>query len=136
MELMVERRKFRGKVVKGLGEGEKYLEIPYYKEAFSRKFGFQPFPGTLNLRVEEDRWVLEHLKKHGSKVKGCEHEGRKLGAVYCCKGKTGELEVVVILPELTKHESTVELIAPQSLRKALQLSDGDEVWVEISCDKQ
>ena len=40
-----------GVVVNGLGEGRYYMSLEPYKKQFLRHLGFEPYPGTLNLRL-------------------------------------------------------------------------------------
>ncbi|MEM3523275.1 MAG: DUF120 domain-containing protein, partial [Thermoproteota archaeon] len=44
---------FTGKVFTGLGEGAYYVSRKPYLEQFYSKLGFYPYPGTLNLRIEQ-----------------------------------------------------------------------------------
>ena len=40
-----------GAVVSGIGEGKYYMSLPAYKEQFKTHLGFEPYPGTLNIRL-------------------------------------------------------------------------------------
>jgi riboflavin kinase len=41
----------RGRVVSGLGEGQHYISRQGYLKQFREKLGFEPFPGTLNIKL-------------------------------------------------------------------------------------
>jgi len=41
-----------GSVFSGFGEGAYYVTKGGYREQFSEKLGFTPFPGTLNIRLK------------------------------------------------------------------------------------
>ena len=43
-----------GTVVSGRGEGRKYVELEWVKQQVKEKLGFDPYPGTLNLRLDEE----------------------------------------------------------------------------------
>ncbi|HUW86625.1 MAG TPA: DUF120 domain-containing protein, partial [Methanoregula sp.] len=40
-----------GMVVSGIGEGKYYMSLEPYKQQFSSHLGFEPYPGTLNIRL-------------------------------------------------------------------------------------
>ena len=52
-----------GRVFTGQGEGKKYVSLSWVKHQIKEKLGFDPYPGTLNLRLDEEnakhRVVLE-----------------------------------------------------------------------------
>lgn len=52
------KNKFSGKVVSGRGEAGKFMEINWVREQCMEKTGFDPYPGTLNLKVDEDKFAL------------------------------------------------------------------------------
>ncbi|MFA4936532.1 MAG: DUF120 domain-containing protein, partial [Candidatus Methanoperedens sp.] len=39
-----------GKVITGLGEGQYYISLEGYRTQFREKLGFDPYPGTLNIK--------------------------------------------------------------------------------------
>ena len=43
----------RGRVVGGLGQGQYYISRKGYRHQFIQKLGFVPFPGTLNIKLDE-----------------------------------------------------------------------------------
>lgn len=43
-----------GEVVSGLGEGRYFLSLPPYKEIFKKILGFEPYEGTLNLKLDRE----------------------------------------------------------------------------------
>ena len=56
--------KLEGEVTSGLGKGKYYMSKQVYQEEFDDKLGFRPFPGTLNLKVdEEERKKFEEEEK-------------------------------------------------------------------------
>ncbi len=124
-----------GKVCSGLGEGSYYMSLPGYLKQFEQKLGFTPYPGTLNLQLttQEDvqlRQELAHLG--GIVIEGFEHEGRRLGDVVCFRAEVGGYSAGVVIPARTHHTlTTLEVIAPVNLRRALGLRDGDVVQVKV-----
>ena len=91
---------FRGTLFTGLGEGGYYVSLKGYASNFSRAIGFEPYPGTLNLRLASEAMVA----------------GKRQGGVLAI--------------ERTHYDSSVlEVISPVNLRKSLGLKDGDECSV-------
>jgi riboflavin kinase len=125
---------FRGALFTGLNEGRYYISLRGYSGSFLRVLGFEPFPGTLNLRLTneamiEQRRRLDLLK--GIEVPGFSDGKRSYGPVKCFKAKiAGRLPGAVLAIERTHYDSSVlEIIAPVNLREALGLRDGDECSV-------
>jgi riboflavin kinase len=45
---------FEGTIFTGLGEGAYYIGKEHYRKQFIEKLGFDPYPGTLNLKLTSD----------------------------------------------------------------------------------
>jgi len=124
----------RGKVFTGLGEGRYYLSLDGYRNQISKIIGFQPYPGTLNIRtLPEDLEIRRRLsKKPGYEIRGFESEGRKFGGCKLFIGKVESAECGVLIPERTHYpEDVLEIIAPFNLREKLKLKDGDVVRLKV-----
>jgi riboflavin kinase len=126
---------FKGKVVNGLGEGAYYMSRPGYREQFSRKLGFTPFPGTLNLRlVPSQEGVRRELETRPAvTIKGFKRGKRSFGEVKCFPAVINDsVKGAVALIHRTHHDdSVIELIAPTHLRSSLGLREGSDVKVTI-----
>ena len=123
--------KFRGALFTGFGEGGYYISLRGYSEAFIKLLGFEPFPGTLNLRLTNEAMVEQRKRLdllRGVEVPGFTDGKRTYGPVKCFKAKIEEDHPGAVLAiERTHYDSSVlEVIAPINLRKALGLKDGDE----------
>jgi riboflavin kinase, archaea type len=125
---------FRGTLFTGFGEGGYYISLKGYSKAFYKALGFEPYPGTLNLRLTaqamiEERRRLELLK--GIEVPGFKDGKRTYGPVKCFKARIeGRHPGAVLAIERTHYDTSVlEIISPLNLRKALGLKDGDECSV-------
>jgi len=126
-----------GIVFSGLGEGAYYVTREPYRKQFIEKLGFDPYPGTLNLKLTS--WYDINLRREleerpGIKISGFENENRTYGPVKCFHARiNGKERGAVILALRTHYDSSViEIIAPSYLRKALKLKDGNKVKVEVS----
>jgi riboflavin kinase len=137
-EPSVEELVFRGKVFTGFGEGAYYVSKNGYLNQFVEKLGFRPYPGTLNVKLEEagkgvvkSRELLKALKP--IVLQGFESDGRSFGPVRCFKATVNGLgECALIEAHRTHYGSDViEVISPFNLRRRLGLRDGDEVEVRV-----
>lgn len=125
-----------GQVLSGLGEGEYYISRPGYRKEFNRIFGFDPYPGTLNVEVEPmDREKLEELEgTPGILIEGFESEGRTFGGVKCFFATVGGVEAGAILPIRSHHAHVLEMVSPHRLRDKLDLDEGQRVEIRVDLD--
>jgi riboflavin kinase len=130
----------RGELVKGLGEGGYYISLPGYNRQFKQILGYEPFPGTLNLRLrtELDKNAFKQLLKSKSFIiKGFQYGDRSVGKVFLwlcdIQYHNQFVKGAVIYPDRTHHTSMqiVELISLYDLRKRLSLHDGDTVVIKF-----
>jgi len=125
-----------GTVFSGLGEGAYYVTRKPYREQFVKKLGFDPYPGTLNLKLtsEYDIQLRRDLEaRDGIEIQGFKNEDRTYGPVKCFPACINGKEKGAVVLALRTHynSSVIEIIAPCSLRKALKLRDGNKVKVEV-----
>ncbi|WP_411967770.1 DUF120 domain-containing protein [Haloferax sp. YSSS75] len=128
-----------GEVTGGMGEGRHYISLPGYMEQFTDRLDYEPFPGTLNVRLGEDsvRARAGMSSLDAVPIDGWEDEERTFGPATCyaavieADGETYD-PVHIIVPERTHHdESQLEIIAPDKLRDELSLDDGDTITVRV-----
>jgi riboflavin kinase len=127
---------FEGTIFTGLGEGAYYIGKEHYRKQFIEKLGFDPYPGTLNLKLTADydlktRTELEAYP--AVEVQGFKNEDRTFGLVKCYPAMIGNKVKGAVILALRSHydASVVEIIAPVCLRKHLNLKDGNKVKVEV-----
>lgn len=124
-----------GKVFSGLREGGYYVSMKGYKNQFIRKLGFNPYPGTLNLRLSPSQ--IANKKEIETYppiiVEGFKSRRRTFGQVKCYAAIINkEVEGAMIIINRTHYSDDVlELIAPINLREKLKLKEGSNVQVEI-----
>jgi riboflavin kinase len=119
----------RGRVAAGLGEGQYYISKKGYASQFLQKLGFEPFPGTLNVKLDEPFLPAEH---QAIKIEGFWDEGRTFGDCRCYRIRLNGLEAAIVRPERSRYPpDLVEVVAPVRLRDALGLSDGDLIEVAL-----
>jgi len=124
----------KGSVLTGLGEGEYYISIPGYKKQFKEKLNFEPFPGTLNVQLDEESaarrdGLSEAFAVH---IEGFNDGKRTYGSGKCYKVTVCGKKAAIVVPERTHYPSDlVELISPLKLREVLGLKDGDRVSILV-----
>lgn len=132
-----------GQVVTGLGEGQYYVAQEGYMRQFRSRLGFEPFPGTLNLKLDTDSEIQRHRLDDGPglHIEGFRTDERTFGPARCFRAslaadkarKRAYSGAAVILPERTHYPpNMLELLAPIELRRTLKLQDGDVVNVEVT----
>ena len=127
---LANRIHFRGKVVSSMGEGRYYTEQSGYVEQFKDKLGFDPYPGTLNLRLSPGTDV-EKLRDTTKGVRIEPQEGfceARCFKAFVMKKVWG----AVVMPQVPGYPSDLlEILAPVNLRDALRLKDGAEIEVSV-----
>ena len=113
-----------GRVVGGLGQGQYYISRKGYRHQFIQKLGFVPFPGTLNIKLDEPF----NPGPHQILIEGFREDERSFGGCKCYKIKLNGLEGAIIRPDRSSYPpDLVEIISPLRLRDELRLDDGDIV---------
>jgi riboflavin kinase, archaea type len=125
-----------GNVFTGLGEGAYYIAKELYQKQIFEKLGFEPYPGTLNLKLSSDYDIKTRMELDAYpaiKVEGFKNEDRTFGLVKCYPAVVGNEVKGALITALRSHydASVLEIIAPVCLRKALCLKDGNKVKVEV-----
>jgi len=125
-----------GVVFTGLGEGAYYVSRDHYRRQFIEKLGFDPYPGTLNLKLVTDYDVKtrSELEAYPAiEIEGFKNENRTFGPVKCYPAIIENKVKGALVSALRSHydASVIELIAPICLRKHLALKDGHKVKVEV-----
>jgi riboflavin kinase, archaea type len=123
-----------GTVVSGIGEGKYYMSLGPYKEQFNTHLGFEPYPGTFNIRLSSSsipvRKKIEALD--WIRIKGFSTDGRTFGDAKCLPCRIGTISCGIVMPGRTHYpEDIIEVIAPVALRRKLGVEDTDTVTVEV-----
>ncbi|MCX9083699.1 MAG: winged helix-turn-helix domain-containing protein/riboflavin kinase [Candidatus Methanoperedens sp.] len=123
----------RGKIITGIGEGQYYIGLDGYRTQFIEKLGFDPYPGTLNVRLDA---ISIHIRKkiaQSINISGFTDQNRTFGKGSCFRIRISDVEGAVITPERSHYpEDIVEIIAPVNLREHLELKDGTNINVEVT----
>ena len=125
-----------GTLVSGMGEGAYYMGLKGYTKQFKSKVGYVPFPGTLNVRLDQKihQEAVKHLEAlDGIKIKSFSDGKRTYGWVKCFSAKiNNSIDCVLILLERTHHDdSIIEIISNLCIRKVGKLKDGSKISITI-----
>ncbi|MFO8018269.1 MAG: DUF120 domain-containing protein [Promethearchaeia archaeon] len=139
---ILERVLIVGEVTEGIGEGAYYVAIKGYYDQFKEKLGYEPFKGTLNLKLSDmnNSLLRENLNNRSPVIiEGFEDQSRKYGPVECydCKiaplgNRSNNLDAAILDIERTHHKSNiVEIMAKPYLRDYYNLKDGDKLIITL-----
>ena len=125
-----------GVLFSGLGEGAYYVNKEGYRKQFMEKLGFDPYPGTLNIKLTTDYDIkaLSELETYPAVVlEGFKDESRTFGPVKCYPAIINNKAKGAVIYAMRSHygASVLEIVAPTYLRRQLNLKDGNKIKVEI-----
>ncbi|MFQ5920158.1 MAG: DUF120 domain-containing protein [Thermoplasmata archaeon] len=130
---METRIRIQGRLEHGLGEGYYYMSQEGYRSQFREKLGFDPFPGTLNLKLEGPELTkIEVLQEaDGLHIEGFTDAGRTFGGAKCFPASLQKVSCATILPIRSHYQDVLEVISREKLRDRLGLRDGEMVEVDV-----
>lgn len=126
--------KISGIVVSGMGEGRYYLSQEEYLKQIKEKLWFEPYKGTLNLKIlSNDLSKIEILKnKEGILISGFKKDNRTFGDCKCFLATIQGVEGAIIMPIRSHYSDIIEVISFFYLREKLKLKDGDVVELFVN----
>ena len=126
---------FNGTAISGMGEGAYYMSQAGYRKQFVSKLGFEPYPGTLNIKLSEQVYVnaKRELEKYPAIfIDGFSDGKRTYGWVKCYPASINEVDGALIILERTHHDdSVIEVIAPVKIKDSARIKEGDKVMVTV-----
>ena len=123
--------KITGEVTTGLGKAAYFLSQEFYSREFKKNLGFVPFPGTLNVIVNEE--YLDEINEIKVNCKNLIKPDEGFGAVkYIEAILNDKIKGAIVFPAKTTHEENyLEFISQNKLRDELNLNDRDIVSLEF-----
>ena len=126
----------KGILISGMGEGAYYMSLKGYTVQFKKKIGYIPFPGTLNVKLQQKEYqeaVKQFESLEGVKINGFSDGKRTYGWVKCFNAKLNNaVDCELIILERTHHDDTViELISKFNLREKTKIKNGSKLNIRI-----
>lgn len=122
---------FEGKVFSGKGTGKCFIDLPWVKKQIQRKLDFNPYSGTLNIRLTKEGKEQRKLLDAARGIMVEPEKGYYLGVLF--KASMQELACAVVIPKNPDYPSDVlEVISPEYLRGQLRLTDGSIVAIMVT----
>ncbi|MFW9771003.1 MAG: DUF120 domain-containing protein [Candidatus Heimdallarchaeota archaeon] len=132
-----------GEVTEGMHEGGYYVSIKGYFDQFKSKLGFEPYKGTLNLKLSDtDISILREKLNNINPViiDGFKDQNREYGSVKCYDvyiyrfdDKNNRRKAAILDIKRTHHkQNIIEILARPYLRDYFNLKDGDKIIIEVT----
>ena len=119
-----------GKIISGTHKGSYFMSLEVYKEEFRKKLKFEPFPGTLNLKISpENAGNISNMQDKMGVIKGTGNYG---DVKFLPAQLNGIVNGAILFPVKTEHSPEIlEFVAKDNLRITLKLADGDDATLKI-----
>ena len=130
---------FEGHIITGMGEGAYYMSLNGYKKQFKEKLGYEPYPGTLNIKLNSLLFIeakKEMLKYPSIYIEGFSDQSRTFGWVKCYPAYINDSmninSSILILERTHYDDSIIEIIAPFSIKEQFSLKNGDYIKLKVN----
>ncbi len=124
-----------GRLTTGIGQGKHFTRLDWARQQFINKLGIDPFPGTINLIIDdlESMNVWNSLKgTTGVRIDNPNDGPHDCDARCYPVSINGQIDGAIVLPEVAGYSSVqIEVIAARAVRDALDINDGDSLRLEI-----
>lgn len=123
-----------GRVVTGVGQASGFTQLPWVKALFIDRLGVDPYPGTLNIKLEDPGQLASWrriLQQEGIALPPpngdfCAAKGFKVTVA-------GSYPGAIILPLVQGYpDDTIEIVAPVHLKLSLGIEDGSMISVKVT----
>jgi len=140
--------RIEGVVSSGLGRAHIFMSQHHYQEQFKTIIGKSAWPGTLNVSVQGES-LVEYQKLRVSaglddgeesniqahRIKGFDRDGVSFGGATAFMAKIMvpniSVDCAILIPDLTRHDDVVEVIADVFLQENCSIEDGDYVSIVL-----
>lgn len=123
----------QGKVESGAGEGAHFMRLEWVRDAVRRAGGFDPYPGTLNLRLSDADMLLRWREvRNGPALRLAPPSPDQCGGHLIPVVVTPEIPAGIIVPDITRYgDDVLEVVASVHLRSRLRLKDHDLLTLKV-----
>ena len=120
--------RLEGRVFSGKGEGAEFVNLSWARRQIEQKLGFTPYPGTLNIRLDEKNTKMKKALMNAAAAEILPAPGYCRGRIF--EASIMKMKCAIVIPEVLGYpENVVEVISPADLREKFHLADGS--WVEV-----
>jgi CTP-dependent riboflavin kinase len=126
--------RLQGFVCSGLGEGADFVQLSWVRREFQAKLGFEPYPGTLNLRLSGPEWAAARERiAHEPGIPIDPDPG--FCPARCFRVVLGgRVTGAAVLPGVPDYPADkLEIVSPVPVRPTLGIADGDSIAVHLVC---
>jgi len=127
-----------GRVMSGMGEGSYYMSLFEYRKQFREKLGYEPFPGTLNLKLVDHASLIARREISQLPcifINGFSDNTRTFGWAKCYRANINNDAItnaaILILERTHYDDSTLEVIAPISIKDTVGIKNGDKIKISV-----
>ncbi|HLY65736.1 MAG TPA: DUF120 domain-containing protein [Chloroflexota bacterium] len=122
----------RGRLVRGLGEAAGFTQLPWVLQQCREKLGFEPYPGTVNLKVlPADMPAWQELQRQPGAILSPPDQAF-CDAVCHLVLIQGQVRGATIVPHVAGYPTDkLELLAPEPIVAALGLAIEQQVSVRL-----
>ncbi len=139
-----------GTVTSGLGRAHVFMAQSHYQEQFKTVLGSGAWPGTLNVDILDENIstyrelrILAGLEEgetsaniESIRIAGFERDGTSFGGATAFPASISSdeenwIECAILIPDLTRHTKTAEVISSAFLRERLPCSDDEMVTLRL-----
>ena len=124
-----------GQLITGIGQGKRFTRLEWARQQFMDKLGIDPFPGTINLIIDdsESMKVWNRLKGTlGVRIDNPNDGPHDCDARCYPVSIEGQIDGAIVLPEVAGYSPLqIEVIAAERVRDVLGFKDGDSLRLEI-----
>ena len=129
------RQHLHGQLCTGVGQGKHFTRLEWARQQFMDKLGIDPFPGTINLIVDDpaSMKVWNRLKgTPGVRIDNPNDDPHDCDARCYPVSIEGQIDGAIVLPEVAGYSPLqIEVIAAKRVRDVLGIEDGDSLKLEI-----
>lgn len=129
-----ERMNIKGTIESGAGKGAFFTSLDWVVEQCERLLGWQPFPGTLNVRLfRED--VVRLAEIFSQKDLELVPDNPDFCSAALKRVRVNGIPAAIVFPseDVRIHSrDVIEIMAECGIKEVLGLEDGDEVTVSVS----
>lgn len=124
----------QGEVCAGQGEGAGFVQLPWVRREFAAKLGFEPYPGTFNLRMAGADWESARERiAHEPGIPITPEPG--FCPARCFRVVLdGRVTGAAVLPDVRGYPADkLEIVSAVPVRRTLGVADGDRIAVHMVC---